>query len=146
MQSPANQPPPPRCAPRRAFPSRPLPAMGPASVACAAHLRVLSFLLALTAGATFRLAKLVCMPEAVFVRRAKRLLAPGFEEQAGGGRLRRSCSRCVLPTWKRQEGRITTLLSPPPTPEAPAVPGCRLLAIARRRCRAGGPQGGSWAA
>merc|ERR550514_2139624 len=78
------------------------------------HFRTSDFR-ALTAAATFRDWKPVATPMACLVRSWKRFSEPGLQEHDGGGKFRRSCSRCVLPTWKRHEGRITTdaLPSPP---------------------------------
>ncbi|CAK0823062.1 unnamed protein product [Prorocentrum cordatum] len=44
----------------------------------------------------------------------KSAVEPGLGEHEGGGKFSRSTSRCVLPTWNRQEGRMTALLSVPP--------------------------------
>merc|ERR1719343_1683052 len=79
-------------------------------------LPVLSSFRALLAIAVLRVLTLAAAPIAVFVRSWNKFGAPGFEEHAGGGRFSKSCSRCVLPTWNRHDGKITTLFSPPMAP------------------------------
>mmetsp|Transcript_149754 Transcript_149754/g.279206 ORF Transcript_149754/g.279206 Transcript_149754/m.279206 type:complete len:103 (+) Transcript_149754:105-413(+) len=78
--------------------------------------RLTSPLRALTAAAVFRTLNPDCAPMADFVRSWNKFGEPGLEEHDGGGRLRRSCSRCVFPRWKRHDGRMTTLLSAPAAP------------------------------
>merc|ERR550514_35279 len=77
------------------------------------HFRTSDFRAA-TAFPTFRDWKPVATPMACFVRSWNRFSEPGLAEHDGGGKFNKSCSRCVLPTWNKHDGRITTEAEPSP--------------------------------